>query len=344
MEFAVPIYFNQTFNPKGLLKNGHVQTLYPNLFRKVVLPSKRIRVDLKDLDFIDIDYYPVQSKKLLILTHGLEGNSKAQYTCGMARAFMSQHFDVIAWNMRSCSGELNRTQKFYHSASIEDMEEVINWALSNKDYEEIHVAGFSLGANVTANFLAHSAPKYNGKIKAGILISAPCDLKTSIANLQRPAYKLYREQFLYTMRKKVIAKHKQLGMPNFSINQVRKIKTFVEFDDLFTAPLHGYKDALDYYEKASSRPHLYKIEVPTLVLNSKDDPFLTKDCFPYEVAKKSKHIHLEITKHGGHLGFLENFDIAGLTYSEKRALQFIKALELNQKIDLENLARNLLSA
>lgn len=322
----MPIYFNQSFNPKGILRNGHIQTLYPNLFRKVNLHSHRHRIELDDQDFLDIDFFPVQSKKLLILTHGLEGNSKAQYTCGMARTFLAQHFDVIAWNMRSCSGEINKTRGFYHSASHADLEQVVNWALDHKDYQEIHVAGFSLGANVTANFLAHSAKKFDSLVKSGILISAPCDLKSSIENLQRPIFKIYREQFLYTMRKKIIKKHKAIGLDDFPVNRVGKIKTFVEFDDLFTAPLHGFKDALDYYEKASSRPHLSSIEIPTLIINSKDDPFLTKECFPIEIAKKSKHLHLEITKHGGHLGFLEDFDFKKMNYSEKRAMTFVKAL------------------
>lgn len=337
----MPIYFNQSFNPKGLLKNGHIQTIYPNLFRKVTLHSKRVRLDLLDQDFIDLDYYPVQSKKLLILTHGLEGHSKAQYTCGMARAFMSAHYDVIAWNMRSCSGELNRTKKFYHSASIEDLEEVLDWALSLKNYEEVHLIGFSLGANVTANFLAHSAPKYNGLVKGGVLISAPCDLKTAIYNLQRPIFKIYREQFLYTMRKKVISKHKILGMSDYPVDKVKGIKTFIEFDNLFTAPLHGFKDAFDYYERASSRPHLHRIEVPTLIINSKDDPFLTKECFPFELAKRSQFLHLEITKHGGHLGFQDALDFTGASFAERRALQFIKALESlekNEKVNLELLS------
>lgn len=322
----MPTYFNQSFNPKGILKNGHIQTLYPNLFRKVHLNSHRYRLDLEDQDFLDIDYFPVQSNKLLILTHGLEGNSKAQYTCGMAKAFLSQHYDVIAWNMRSCSGEMNKTQGFYHSASYTDLEQVVNWALARKDYQEIHVAGFSLGANVTANFLAHSASNYDNIIKSGVLISSPCDLKTAIENLQRPAFKIYREQFLYTMRKKILNKHKSVGLHDYPVDKVKKIKTFVEFDDLFTAPLHGFKDALDYYEKASSKPHLARISTPTLIINSKDDPFLTKECFPIELAKKSRNLHLEITKHGGHLGFLESFDFAKSTYTEKRALTFVKTL------------------
>lgn len=337
----MPIFFNRSFNPKGLLKNGHIQTIYPNLFRKVILHSKRVRLDLLDEDFIDLDYYPVQSKKLLILTHGLEGHSKAQYTCGMAKTFMSAHYDVIAWNMRSCSGELNRTKKLYHSGSIEDLEEVLDWALSLKNYEEVHLIGFSLGANVTANFLAHSAPKYNGLIKGGVLISSPCDLKTAIFNLQRPAFKIYREQFLYTMRKKVLSKHDTDGMPVYPVKTVKSIKTFIEFDNLFTAPLHGFKDAFDYYEKASSRPHLHRIEVPTLMINSKDDPFLTRECFPFELAKKSSFLHLEITKHGGHLGFQDSLDFSGASFAERRALQFIKALEnlkKNEKVNLDLLS------
>ncbi|MDD0854862.1 alpha/beta hydrolase [Halobacteriovorax sp. GB3] len=301
----MPLVDSSTYKAPKLFKNGHIQTLYPYFFRKIDdLNYKRTRIKTHDGDFLDIDYSPVNSNKLVILSHGLEGNSSRQYVLGMARHFNNIGVDALAWNMRSCSGEMNNTSRFYHAGDVEELDCVIKYAKTLKQYEEIYLIGFSLGANLTARYLGDMGEAHDPLIKGSTVFSAPCCLKGSASVLQKPMQKIYLQDFMGTMKKKLLEKSKVMDLSMVDIKKIDDVKSFFEFDTHFTAPLHGFKDAFDYYDKASCKPVLHRIKVPTLIINAKNDPFLSKECYPIKEAHRNKNLFLEIPNSGGHIGFV----------------------------------------
>ena len=327
----MPIIKDSTYRPSKLMKNGHIQTLYPYFFRKVRdIHFSRKRLKTIDNDFLDVDISDINSKKLIVLSHGLEGSSQTQYIRGMTRHFNNLGFDVVSWNMRSCSGELNWTEKFYHALMTSDLNQVIEFSKTRKNYQEINLIGFSLGAILTSNYLGEKADNVDPLIKKAAVFSTPCDLYSSVKELSRPMNKMYLENFLGTMRKKILVKHNTIGLSKVDIKHLGKIKTFEEFDNRFTAPLHGFKDAYDYYEKGSCKQRLKSIKVPTLMVNAKNDPFLGKDCYPIKEALENDNLFLEIPKTGGHVGFFESIR-KDILWSELRAEAFIMDKDILKK-------------
>lgn len=321
----MPIIETPSYAPPILFKNGHLQTLVPYLFRRVTdLKYKRERVETSDDDFIDIDYTPSQNsddKSVVILSHGLEGSSQTPYMRGMAKYFTQIGCDAVAWNMRSCSGEMNRLPIFYHSGLTQDLELAIEFALSKKDYKNIYLVGFSLGAGLTAMYLGQKGSSLNPKIKRATLFSTPCCLRSSGEELASPAHRIYSENLLSTMRKKVFEKERLMGLPMLDLSDLHKVRTFRDFDDRVTAKLLGHKDALEYYEQNSCLPYLKDIEIPTLIINAKNDPFLGKKCYPIREAYKNDSLFLEMPDSGGHLGFFHLKK--GPYWSEQRAAKFL---------------------
>jgi hypothetical protein len=325
METGMPLIQQSTFNPHPLLWNGHAQTLYPHFFRKVDAPeSKRVRIDTKDGDFLNLDLYRAKAgAPLAILTHGLESSSRAHYILGMARQLRSQGINVVAWNMRSCGGELNQTPIFYHGASTEDLDEVINWSREQIKPSAIYLIGFSLGGNLTAFYLGERGTQLASDIRGGALVSTPVHLESTVLKMQKPGMaKLYTESFLSTMRQKVLDKEKILTPMGVDVARAHKVRHFLEFDHLYTAPIHGYKDAFDYYRKAQALGRLSDISVPTLLINGLDDPFLTPECFPRHIAEESQHFYLETPKIGGHVGFVAKGKRGPTYWYETRVCEF----------------------
>lgn len=324
----MPIIKNSSFPAQTLLSNGHLQTIYPFFFRKVKnLKYHRNRIDTPDQDFLDLDYAPVpNTDSLVILTHGLEGRSDTQYMMGMAREFNSHGVDALAWNMRSCSNELNRKPYFYHGGMTEDLEQVFQFANQIRKYKSIYFVGFSLGAAMTLKYLGERGSQIDPRIKGACVFSAPCCLKSSGDELSRPIHKFYAETFLSTMRKKVLTKMETIDL-GIDPLAVKAAKNFTEFDEVVSAPLFGFRDALHFYEEVSAKNYLNSIEIPTLVVNAKNDPFLGKECYPIRAAKTNPNLYLEIPESGGHVGFV-TFDDQSI-WSEKRASEFL--LKKNSK-------------
>lgn len=321
----MPILQKSTYSAPKFLPTGHLQTIYPYFFRKVPdLSYDRWRIETADGDFLDLDFSSAQtpdSKKLIVLSHGLEGNSQSQYVKGMARHFNKLGYDALAWNMRSCSGEMNLKPYFYHSGQIEDLNAVIHSALEKKDYQEICLVGFSLGAGLTAMYLGTQGKNLLKQIKSSVLFSTPCCLRSSGEELSKKRHLFYAETFLSTMRKKVIEKDRTMGLPMLDLTDLHKVKTFRDFDDRVTAPLIGLASALDYYRHFSCKPYLTGIECPTLIINAKNDPFLGVECYPIREAFKNPALFLEMPQGGGHLGFSSTNQ--QLYWSEFRAQKFI---------------------
>ena len=316
----MPLVSSQYF-PKGLFKNGHFSTIYSAKLRTAPkLVQQRERLQLEDGDFIDLDFAFSEkpTNKIAIILHGLEGNAQRTYMRGQANVLCKNGWDTCAVNYRGCSGETNRSYQSYNAGKTDDLEVIVNHLLEKNGYAEIALVGFSLGGNLLLKYLGErtQVPK---EIVAGVAISAPLSLKGSLEQLSQWNNWVYRTSFLFDLRKKYKQKMKQFP-ELMSVSDYKKIKSLKTFDDIYTAPAHGFKDAFDYYEKNSSLQFLPEIDIPVLILNAQNDSFLSQNCYPISLAEKSKNIYLETPKHGGHVGFHKTDETY---YSEERTLQFL---------------------
>jgi predicted alpha/beta-fold hydrolase len=306
--------------PKPLF-NGHLETIYPALFRQVILPQPdKEQLETFDEDFLELDWHRRGNAKLLILSHGLEGNSSKGYILGMAKEALKNGFDVLAWNYRGCGDQLNRKAIFYHSGATYDLHAVVNRAAP--DYEELYLGGFSLGGNLTLKYLGEGR-ELHPKIKRAVAISVPLDLGGSCDKISNAAMGLYTKRFLTSLRKKIERKA-PLFPKEFPLEKFNQIRSLRDFDNLFTGPLHGFSDAEDYYQSNSALQFLPTITIPTLLLNAQNDPFLSKTCFPFQLAEDLEQVYCEFPKHGGHVGF-SVFGKEKSYYSETRAVEFIRS-------------------
>ena len=306
------------YSPPSILFSPHLETIYPALMRSVELQGpQRERIMTPDNDFIDLDWYKQGSSHCVIISHGLEGNSNRAYMKGMAKAFFDKGYDAVAWNYRGCSGEVNKQLRFYHSGATDDLQTVVDHVA--KKYEEVFLIGFSLGGNLTLKYLGE--PHVNARVKRAVTISVPINLHTSCLEISKPGNWIYNRRFLSSLRKKV--KMKAANWKELDLEKLARITTLMEFDDCFTGPIHGFKDAMDYYTRCSSLYFIENIKTPTLVVNALNDPFLSEDCYPREKFKDHPHVTFEFPSYGGHVGFTL-FNQKGLYWSEIRALLFIE--------------------
>jgi predicted alpha/beta-fold hydrolase len=320
----MPIINTDDYKPPFWLPDGQSQTIFPSLFRKVEgIDYVRERIKTHDGDFLDIDFSKAYSfhhsipKSLIILSHGLEGDSSRQYITGMVKNFNTHGFDCLAWNFRSCSGELNQTKRFYHSGATDDLETIIKYSLS-KNYNKIYLVGFSLGGNLTLKYLGEKGQNLYSEIQKAITFSVPLHLSSSSKKIGW----LYTKRFNKSLIKKILAKSQRFPEFNIDTSNIAKIKTLKDFDDTYTSQLHGFIDAEDYYERNSSLYFLDNISIPTLIINAQNDPFLSNECFPFEQIKTLEKVYFQAPKMGGHCGFYPD-DYQGVLWSEKRALTWL---------------------
>ena len=305
------------FRPPAFLANGHVQTILPVLLpRRIMLPFSRERLELPDGDFLDLDCSRAGHSRLAILTHGLEGNSSQKYIRGMAQTLHAARWDVLAWNFRGCSEEPNRLLRAYHSGDTADLAAII----AQSNYPRIALIGFSLGGNVTLKYVGEAPP--HPAIVAAAAISVPVDLASSARKLdQHRNNRIYLRRFIVPLIAKIEAKAQKFP-GELNTSGLRAIRTFQEFDGRYTAPLHGFRDAEDYWTRASARQFLPRITVPTLILNARNDPFLTADSMPFPEAEANPSLFLEAPASGGHVGFLD-FAHRLQPWSERRVAEFL---------------------
>lgn len=300
--------------------NAHVETIYPSLIRKVELqPYQRERITTPDNDFLDLDWLKQESSDLIIISHGLEGNTQRAYVKGMARVGYQHGYDILTWNYRGCSEEMNKAFRFYHSGATDDLATVIDYAHS-RGYRRIFLVGFSLGGNLTLKYLGEKRSRPE-TVKKSVTFSVPIDLHTSCEKISKPSNWIYSQRFLKSLRKKVIEKSRI--MPGLDIRGLEKVKTLREFDDHFTGPIHGFKDALDYYHQCSAIRFIQDISIPSLIISAANDPFLSPECYPHQLVKQHSSVLFESPQYGGHVGFTQ-FSKNGLYWSEQRAIDFIK--------------------
>lgn len=287
------------FAPAWWLANPHLQTLWGALTkRKINTLIRRERLELPDGDFLDLDWIgESQSGPIILILHGLGGSIHSPYVRGIAQQFARQGLRALVMHFRGCSGEPNRLARAYHSGETGDLSFVVNWLTQREAHVSLAAVGYSLGANVLLKWLGET--KSNNPLQAAVAISVPFVLQQAADHLMQGTARFYQWWLLRDLQKSFKKKAKQVLLPI----KITKTRSFWEFDEQVTAPLHGFSSAKDYYQKSSCKPYLKFIQTPTLIVQAKDDPLFPSSIIP--VAEElSPAITLEVTERGGHVGFI----------------------------------------
>lgn len=298
------------FRPVWWLNNPHLQTFYPALLRKTKpLPRKRQRLLTPDGDFLDLDWFGEDKNTLVILLHGLSGSSQSSYILGLQQVLQAQGITSVAINFRGCSGEPNHLARCYHSGETEDIEFVYQSLRQQYPHAQLAAVGFSLGGNVLLKWLGEQGGSL--KLNAAVAVSVPLVLSECATKLDHGFSRVYRQYLLDELKQYIHNKYRYLDTHDCQeeadklkqLGDLSDINSFWQYDDRVVAGLHGFKNAHDYYQRASSRQFLSKIQLPTLVIQAEDDPFMTKAVLPTE-EELAPQVRLEIYNGGGHVGFV----------------------------------------
>ena len=312
---------SSNFQAPALLGNGHIQTVAGGVTAAGSYGEVRSRSVWSWRTAISSIFAGcgIGRDRLAILSHGLEGSANEGYIRGMAATLAATGWDVLAWNFRGCGEEPNRLVRLYHSGATEDLRAVVDHVAGS--YRRIALIGFSLGGNLTLKYMGEALP--HDSVIAAVAISAPVDLAASAGKLDaRWSNRVYLRRFIDSLVAKVEAK--ALRFPDqIDASGSRALRTFQEFDDRYTSRLHGFRDAADYWTRASARQFLLRITRPTLLLNARNDPFLAPECFPFPEAERNPCFFLEAPESGGHLGFLEFAGGALRPWFEGRVVKFL---------------------
>jgi predicted alpha/beta-fold hydrolase len=286
------------------LPGRHLQTVYPYLFLRQEPPAyRRERVELPDGDFCDVDWVdgPAEAPTL-VLFHGLEGSSKSPYAVALMGKAAARGWRGAVPHWRGCSGEPNRLARAYHSGDYGELDLMLGAIRVRAGSGPLLAVGVSLGGNVLLNWLGREQEKSRSWLKAAAAVSAPIDLVASGTALDRGLNRFYARNFLKTLVPRALEKLRRFpGL--YSAEKLRRVSSIHDFDDLVTAPLHGFKDVMDYWTRASSKPWLGRITLPTLVLNATNDPFVPGASLPGP-SEVSRAVTLDQPATGGHVGFV----------------------------------------
>jgi len=303
----------ETYRAPRWLPGGHLQTIYPALWMaRPRMPYRRSRWDTPDGDFIDIDRVEgddpgstikdQEQPPLVVLFHGLEGCSASHYALALMQEVRARGWRGVVVHFRGCSGEPNRLPRAYHSGDTEELHWMLQRLQAERHGAPLYAAGVSLGGNVVLKWLGERGAQARQYVTCACAVSAPVDLMSAGAALGAGFNRVYARHFLSTLKRKsarMLESHPGL----FELERVRAARTLRDFDDVVTAPLHGFRDADDYWTRASSKPLLGRIAVPTLMVNARNDPFLPARALPgaHEV---SRDVVLDFPAAGGHAGFV----------------------------------------
>ena len=303
------------------LRGGHAQTIYPAVFLRGQAPRyRRERWDTPDGDFIDLDFLDgaPSGAPRVALFHGLEGSSSSHYAVALMRALKRASWNGVVVHFRGCSGEINRLPRAYHSGDAPE----IAWVLARlaQAGRPLYAAGVSLGGNALLKWLGETGAAARAQLRAAAAVSAPLDLMAAGAALGQGLNLIYTRMFLSTLRRKSLDKLERFpGL--FARERMLAARNLRQFDDVVTAPLHGYRDTDDYWTRASSKPVLAGVGLPTLVINAKNDPFLPARHLP-QPHEVSSMVCLEQPGEGGHVGFPGGAFPGNLDWLPQRLLAF----------------------
>jgi len=315
------------FRPAEFAANRHIQTLLPTLFRinHTVLYEHQ-ELALPDGDFLDLAWnrIPVktQTRPIVVIFHGLEGSIGSPYAKGLMQIVDRNGWNVVVMHFRNCSGRLNRAARTYHSGETSDANYLINWLHVNYPRAPLLAAGYSLGGNMLLKLLGEM--QKNSPIRAAVAVSVPMLLEQCANQMRRGFSRFYQYLLLRKMKQKLLAKFQQYDyqqLIGLQRKDIYAIRDFWDFDNVFTAPINGFKDAQDYYEKASSRQYLGTIDTPTLIIQSLDDPFMTPAVIPQQ-HELSPAVCLELSEKGGHVGFVSGYLWQPEFWLEKRIMLY----------------------
>lgn len=303
------------------LPGGDLQTLWAVVLPRPRLDYRRERLELPDGDFIDLDWVDgPRHAPLLVLFHGLEGGSDSHYARHLMDEARLRGWRGVVPHFRGCSGESNRLPRAYFAGDADEIGYILQ-RLRAGEAAGLRAAGVSLGGNALLKWLEREGGRAGGIAERVVVISAPLDLPTAGATLDRGLARLYTARFLKTLKAKALAKLERHPMP-YGRDAVRAIGSIHAFDTLVTAPLHGFRDADDYWRQAASKPGLGSIRVPTLLINARNDPFMPGDVLPAET-DVSEWVSLEFPEEGGHVGFVRGEFPGDFNWFRKRVLDFL---------------------
>lgn len=312
------------FRPPWYLKNAHLQTLAAYfLGKKSVDYWQRERVELPDGDFVDLDWGPkFENAPLVLILHGLEGSSHSHYSLRLGESLAANKWNGVVMNFRGCSGEPNRKPHSYCAGCTEDIEWISQRLRDEFPDRPIFIVGYSLGGNALLKWLGESLPQ---SVDAAVAISVPYRLGECAKRLEKGISRIYEKHLIQQLKQTVKKRASKVDMP-IDLKHLSKLKSFYDFDDQVTAPLHGYLGVEDYYGRASAWRWLSTIEKPTLLIHSLDDPFMFPGTAP-ALEEMSETVELELTEFGGHVGFISD-DSEQRFWLEPRIIRWLQNREL----------------
>ncbi len=306
------------------LPGGHLQTIYPYLFRRLPLPPlRRERWDTPDRDFVEVDWLEGHADApLMVLFHGLEGCSRSHYARALLRALHARGWRAVVPHFRGCGGQPNRLARAYHSGDHAEIDWMLRTAARASPARPRFALGVSLGGNALLKWLARERQAAAQIVTRAAAVSAPVDLAIAGRLLGRGFNRLYTWNFLRSLKRKSLAKLRRYpGL--YSARAVARARDLYQFDNLVTAPLHGFQDADDYWMRASSKPDLVHIALPTLILHAGNDPFLPGMHLPRAQALPAC-VTLEVSAEGGHAGFVCGRFPGNMDWLPARVLDFFE--------------------
>ncbi len=318
------------FQTAPWITGGHLQSLWSPLFRRQNMPVRqREKLNLPDGDFINLDWYGPEDGKapLTVLLHGLTGCSQSKYIIGLQQALAAADLPSVAMNFRGCGGEPNNLTVGYHSGISSDLDLVLTILHRRFPGRILQGAGFSLGGNVLLKYLGEKGDK--SLLKAAAAISVPFELGQCSKRIDLGFSRIYRNRFMAEMREYLDLKKEHFRRRGWldklntldALGSLEAVTTFYQYDELVTAPLHGFNSAEDYYQRCSSRYFLGGITTPTLILQSYDDPFLFPHSLP-EPEELSASTQMELMSGGGHVGFVTHSGLTPVYWLEQRIPRF----------------------
>lgn len=321
-----------SFTPALWLPHGHIQTIWPPLFRKQApLQRQRERLSLPDGDFINLDWSGPEDghEPLTILLHGLTGCSQSQYIIGLQHSLARQGLPSVAMNFRGCGGEPNDLTTGYHSGISSDLKLVTDALAARFPTRILMAVGYSLGSSVLIKYLAEE--QESSRLQSAVAVSVPFELGQCSLRINEGFSRMYRDRFMKEMVAYIDAKKQHFQKQGWDdklqilndLGDLSTLKTFHEYDGYVTAPLHGYKSAEDYYQQCSARGHLKSVTTPTLILHAQDDPFLFPHSVP-DISELSASTTMELTPGGGHVGFVSHSGLKPVYWLEHRIPAFLK--------------------